>query len=74
MGTQTYPKNGQVSQKEHDSGGKSKASEERYLDRFSPIPTFGGGPERFDRKFGNNYRKESLEKDESPAAERAEYM
>lgn len=59
MGTETYEKNGAVSQKDHQSGprGKPKGDEHYLESRMQRPPSFGGAPEGFVRKYGNDYRK-----------------
>jgi hypothetical protein len=67
MGTETYPKSGQVSQKEHDSTsrkspGKEEPTTERYLDRYDPVPVMCeyGAPDAMTRKYFNQYKKTVL--------------
>jgi hypothetical protein len=57
MGTETFNKNGQVSKKKHVAKGQGK---EHYKTMYEPCPTLGGGPDYFERKYNNKYRKTSL--------------
>lgn len=58
MATETYAKNGQVSKKNHIAKGQGS---EHYLRRLGDKPpSLGGGPDTFERKYENEYRKTSL--------------
>lgn len=58
MGTETFAKNGQVSVKPHST---TKMGEEHYKRSMNEMcPPLGGGPEGFERKYSNEYRKEAL--------------
>ena len=58
MGVEVFNKDGQTSKKDH--GGKGQKSMEYYKRMYDPCPALGGGPEAFDRKYDNNYRKTAL--------------
>lgn len=58
MGTETYAKNGQVSKKDHR--GKNGGKEVYKENRFEPCEPLAGGPDAFERKYNNKYRKTSL--------------
>lgn len=56
MGVETYEKNGQVSKKPH--GGKGQQVKEHYKEyMYEPNPAMGSGPDSFERRYMNNYRK-----------------
>jgi hypothetical protein len=55
MGTEAYPKKGQVSAKPHAT---KKCGTEVYKDsKYDPVPAFGGGPDAYERRYMNDYRK-----------------
>jgi len=58
MGTQTYEKNGAVSKKDHAT---KDAGKEAYLEsRMQRPDAMCGGPDPYERKWSNNYRKTAL--------------
>jgi hypothetical protein len=57
MGTESFPKKGQVSKKKHVAKGQGK---EYYQNKYDPAPTLGGGPDGIDRRFFRKYRKQAL--------------
>jgi hypothetical protein len=57
MGTETFSKAGQVSKKKHSA---KKNGKEHYMGQFEEPPTFGDGPDYFDRKYMKKYKKKSL--------------
>lgn len=57
MGTETYAKNGQVSKMSHAT---KKCGQEIYKGMYEPNPSIAGAPDAFERKYMNEYRKESL--------------
>lgn len=62
MGTESYSKAGNISRTAHATKGKRRpGGEEHYKNSMHErCPPLAGGPESFERKYDNDYRKVAL--------------